>query len=154
MEINIIEGDLLQQPVEVIINPWNRNFLPWWLLLPQGVSGAIKKQGGLAPFRALAKAGMIPLGEAVLTEAGRLPFKCIIHVAGINIFWFATRYSIQQSVYSAMQMINQHGFTSAAFPVIGSGSGNYSREKALQLMLEAFSHIESKSKIQIVKYNN
>jgi hypothetical protein len=35
----VIEGDLLEQDVEVIVNAWNRNIIPWWLLLPQGVSG-------------------------------------------------------------------------------------------------------------------
>jgi O-acetyl-ADP-ribose deacetylase (regulator of RNase III) len=63
---------------------WNRNIIPWWLLLPQGVSGAIKKRGGLEPFREVARHGPIPLGQAVLTGAGRLPFKGIIHVAGIS----------------------------------------------------------------------
>ena len=46
----IVDGDLLDQPVEVIVNAWNRNVIPWWLLLPQGVSGAIKRRGGLRPF--------------------------------------------------------------------------------------------------------
>ena len=36
----IVAGDLLGQDVEVIVNPWNRNIIPWLLLLPQGVSGA------------------------------------------------------------------------------------------------------------------
>jgi O-acetyl-ADP-ribose deacetylase (regulator of RNase III) len=81
----LVLGDLLDQDVEVIINAWNRNIIPWWLLLPQGVSGAIKKRGGTEPFRQVAKHGPIPLGEAVLTGAGRLPFRGIIHVAGINI---------------------------------------------------------------------
>ena len=47
MTLKIIEGDLLSQSVEVIINPWNKNIIPWWLLLPQGVSGQIKKKGGI-----------------------------------------------------------------------------------------------------------
>jgi hypothetical protein len=38
----IVTGDLLDQTVEVIVNAWNRNLIPWWLLLPQGVSGAIE----------------------------------------------------------------------------------------------------------------
>ena len=38
----IKQGDILNQDVEVIVNSWNRNIIPWWLLLPQGVSGAIK----------------------------------------------------------------------------------------------------------------
>jgi O-acetyl-ADP-ribose deacetylase len=43
MKFRILDGDLLDQDVEVIVNAWNRNIIPWWLLLPQGVSGAFKK---------------------------------------------------------------------------------------------------------------
>lgn len=98
MTPDIREGDLLQQDTEVIVNSWNRNIIPWWLLLPQGVSGAIKKQGGTAPFKKLARYGPINLGGARLTGPGKLPFKAIIHVTGINMFWMATRESISNSV--------------------------------------------------------
>ena len=47
MRLEIIEGDLLEQDVEAIVNAWNRNIIPWWLLIPQGVSGAIKRRGGV-----------------------------------------------------------------------------------------------------------
>ncbi len=40
-----------------------------------------QKAAGYQPFREVAKCGAIPLGGAVLTSAGRLPFKGIIHVA-------------------------------------------------------------------------
>jgi O-acetyl-ADP-ribose deacetylase len=50
MNLQIIQGDLLDQDVDVIVNAWNRNIISWWLLLPQGVSGAIKKHGGTSPF--------------------------------------------------------------------------------------------------------
>jgi len=72
MTPEVIEGDLLDQDVEVIVNSWNRNIIPWWLLLPQGVSGAIKREGGVEPFKELAKEGATPLGEAKLTTAGLL----------------------------------------------------------------------------------
>ena len=48
--IETVQGDILDQEVDVIVNSWNRNLIPWWLLLPQGVSGAIKKRGGCAPI--------------------------------------------------------------------------------------------------------
>jgi O-acetyl-ADP-ribose deacetylase (regulator of RNase III) len=98
MKAAIVRGDLLDQDVEVIVNAWNRNIIPWWLLLPQGVSGAIKKRGGFEPFREVSRHGPIPLGQAVLTGAGRLPFKGIIHVAGINMLWQASESSIRGSV--------------------------------------------------------
>ena len=37
MNVTVVEGNLLDQTVEVIVNAWNRNLIPWWLLLPQGV---------------------------------------------------------------------------------------------------------------------
>ncbi len=40
--IQFITGDIFEQDVDVIVNPWNQNFIPWWLLIPQGVSGQIK----------------------------------------------------------------------------------------------------------------
>ncbi|MGI0119942.1 macro domain-containing protein [Zooshikella sp. RANM57] len=76
MNYELVHGDILDQDVEVIVNSWNRNIIPWWLLLPQGVSGAIKKRGGTGPFKEVAKFGAIPLGEARITSAGGLPFKC------------------------------------------------------------------------------
>ena len=95
MQPQIVEGDLLDQSVDVIVKAWNRNMIPWWLLIPQGVSGAIKRRGGLRPFIEVGRAGAIPLGHAVLTSAGRLPFSGIIHVAGINMLWQASARSIE-----------------------------------------------------------
>lgn len=65
MKVEVVEGDLLEQDVEVIVNAWNRNIIPWWLLLPQGVSGAIKRKGGTTPFKEVRRHGPIPLGGAV-----------------------------------------------------------------------------------------
>lgn len=152
MDIEIAEGDLLNQDVEVIVNSWNRNIIPWWLLLPQGVSGAIKKRGGFQPFIEVGRFGAIPLGEARVTSAGKLPYKAIIHVAGINMFWIATEYSVQQSVINAMQIVNVQGYQSVAFPLIGSGSGNRGKDWSLGIMQAAFVGIESNAKVKIVKY--
>lgn len=39
--IELVDGDLLDQKVDAIVNAWNCNLIPYWLLLTQGVSGAI-----------------------------------------------------------------------------------------------------------------
>ncbi|MBF0274729.1 MAG: macro domain-containing protein [Nitrospinae bacterium] len=153
MKPSIVSGDLLDQQVEVIVNSWNRNIIPWWLLLPQGVSRAIKKCGGTQPFREVSAYGPIPLGEARLTSAGRLPFKGIVHVDGINMFWFAAEYSVIQSVHNAMSVVEENGFHSAAFPLIGAGSGNRSDSWSLERMLDAFDTIESSVEAVIVTYS-
>src|SRR5687767_10195808 len=136
MKLRVTDGDLLDQDVDVIVNAWNRNIIPWWLLLPQGVSGAIKKRGGTAPFRELAKHGPMSLGTAVLTSAGRLPFEGIIHVAGINMLWRASERSIRDSVANAMKLASEQQFASIAFPLIGAGSGSFKPDRAKALMLD------------------
>ena len=65
MKPDVVIGNILDQNVEVIVNSWNRNIIPWWLLLPQGVSGAIKKKAGNRPFIEVARYGSIPLAGEV-----------------------------------------------------------------------------------------
>jgi len=151
--VRIVEGDLLDQEVDVIVNAWNRNVIPWWLLLPQGVSGAIKRRAGVAPFRELGRLGPIPLGHAVLTSAGRLPYRAIIHVAGINLLWTASEFSIRTSVRSALHLASEEGFSSIAFPVIGAGSGRFSLESALEIMVSELDSMKGDLEIRIVVFD-
>ena len=152
MDIKIVEGDLLEQDVDVIVNAWNRNIIPWWLLLPQGVSGAIKKRGGYGPFRELGKHGPIPLGGAVQTGAGRLPFRAIIHVAGISMFWVSSERSIRESVRNAMALAKKAGYGSIAFPLIGAGTGGGKAQWVITLMRDELQRIEFDGEVSIVKY--
>jgi O-acetyl-ADP-ribose deacetylase (regulator of RNase III) len=152
MPVRIVEGDLLTQPVEAIVNAWNRNIIPWWLLLPQGVSGAIKRKAGLAPFREVARAGPMPLGTAVVTSAGRLPYKAIIHVAGINMLWRASERSIQDSVRNALDRAREQGLRSLAFPIIGAGSGGFDEDRALELMRGVLDAEAGSLEVYVVRY--
>jgi len=152
MPIKIVEGDLLSQQVDVIVNAWNRNIIPWWLLLPQGVSGAIKKRAGIQPFRELGKMGPIPLGNAVVTSSGGLPFRAIIHVAGINMLWRASKYSISESAKNAMAEAQRLEVQSIAFPIIGAGSGGFRTGEAEQILLEALKPFESQMEIVVVRF--
>jgi O-acetyl-ADP-ribose deacetylase (regulator of RNase III) len=151
-DVEIVEGNLLDQDVNVIVNAWNRNIIPWWLLLPQGVSGAIKRHGGTTPFKEVRRHGSIPLGGAVLTSAGKLPFKGIIHVAGINLFWRASERSIRDSVKNAVRLAHDKGFTSIAFPLIGAGSGSFNPEQAKTLMLDELSKLDVPMTVKIVVF--
>jgi O-acetyl-ADP-ribose deacetylase (regulator of RNase III) len=152
MDLRIVDGDLLDQEVDVIVNAWNRNIIPWWLILPQGVSGAIKRRGGVEPFRELAKMGAIPLGGAVITGAGRLPFKAIIHVAGISMWWRSSERSIRDSVRNALTLAASRGFRSIAFPLIGAGTGGGSEERVLELMQSELESCEFEGEVRIVRF--
>ena len=152
MKFQLIQGDLLDQDVDMIVNAWHWSIIPWWLLLPQGVSGAIKRRGGTGPFKELRKHGLIPLGGAVLTSAGRLPFKGIIHVAGINMLWRASEWSIRQSVRNAMALANGKGFQSIAFPLIGAGSGGFNQDRTRAIMEDELRSMEYQLEVMLVVY--
>jgi O-acetyl-ADP-ribose deacetylase (regulator of RNase III) len=152
MEVRVVEGDLLEQPVEAIVNAWNRNIIPWWLLLPQGVSGVIKRKAGTGPFREVARYGPIPLGGAVSTSAGRLPYRAILHVAGINMLWRATPASIRNSVRNAVALAEKLGLRSLAFPLIGAGSGGFNAADAERHMVETLAELESPVEVVLVRW--
>ena len=153
MKPQIVKGDLLEQKVDVIVNAWNRNFIPWWLLLPQGVSGAIKKKAGVAPFCELRKHGTLALGQAVLTSAGRLPFKGIIHVAGINHVWLPSEKSVRLSTINALAIAKSAGFHSIAFPLIGAGTGGMEPSKVIALMTHEIESSDYDGEATIVIYD-
>ncbi|MCB9876296.1 MAG: macro domain-containing protein [Planctomycetes bacterium] len=150
MTLTVVEGDLLDQPVEVIVNAWNRNVFPWWLLLPQGVSGAIRRRAGTAPFRELRRFGWIPLGGAVRTGAGRLPFHAIVHVAGIDLMWRSSERAVRGSAQSAMANAIAHGDRSIAFPLIGAGTGGRRRDLAQRWLCEELATIPFDGEVRVV----
>lgn len=150
MQVRVIEGDLLDQDVQVIVNAWNRNLFPWWLLVPQGVSKAIRRRAGSAPFRELSKYGLLPLGGAVETGAGRLPFRAIIHVAGIGFLWLSSERAVRSSVRNAVAIARQRGYSSIAFPLIGAGTGGKRKDDVQAWMQDELLKAEYEGEARIV----
>ena len=150
MNVKTIEGDLLDQNVECIVNAWNRNIIPWWLLIPQGISGAIKKKAGYAPFMELGRISSIPLGNAVITGSGKLPHKAIIHVAGINMMWRSSEIAIRGSVRNAIKIAMENKYRSIAFPLIGAGTGGGNKDNVLEIMRDEIYKTPYKGEVRIV----
>ncbi|TKI79818.1 macro domain-containing protein [Bacillus mycoides] len=136
MRIFIKSGDITtyQNKVDVIVNAWNKNFVPRFLLGTSGVSKAIFKKSGREPYKELKRKGLLKLGEAVITSPGTLKCKALIHVAGINTFWKATDYSIRKSTSNTLKLLIKQKYRSVAIPLIGSGSGGYEKEECLKLI--------------------
>lgn len=148
----MVHGDLVDQDVDVIVNAWNRNIFPWWLLIPQGVSRAIKRRSGPKPFNELFRNGPIPLGQAVLTGPGRLPHQAIIHVAGINLAWRSTEASIRGATRSALRLAAEHRFRSAALPLIGAGTGGGGEARVLDLMTDELRSTSFEGEVRLVVF--
>jgi len=109
MQLKLTEGDLLDEWVDVIVNAWNRNVIP---------------------------------------------FRGIIHMAGINMLWRSSETSVRQSVQNAMQIVVRHGFCSVAFPLIGAGSGGGSPDQIQTFMTDELSRIQFSGEGRIVRYTH
>lgn len=151
--MKIVSGDLLSQDTACIVNPWNMNFIPHWLLLPGGVSGQLRKKAGPAPFRELVRHGLLWPGSAVLTGGGLLN-KPIIHVAGLNALWRSSATIVSRCTVAALNLAEQEGFASVSLPLIGAGTGGLAPEKSLSAMKSSAMMSQYRGEVRIVLWRN
>ena len=150
----IVNGNLLdyEHKVDVIVNAWNRNFIPHSLLITHGVSKAIKAKSGKEPFKEVKKKGMLKLGEGVLTSSGNLSCKGIIHVAGIDIFWNSSLKAVELSAKSIDKIIRENNFKSVAIPLIGCGADKLNEEDCINILAKELEYLSHDVDVYIVKY--
>jgi len=149
-DCTVVYGDLLDQPVDAIVNPWNSNVIPWWLLLPQGVSGAIRKRAGSDAFRPLTTAGYLKPGTAVFAPAGKLAVKGIIHVAALTPFWMTSEAIVTSCVRNATRVAAHNNLTSLAFPLLGAGVGGMNPDVSRALIEQTAAEIALDISFRIV----
>src|ERR1700687_2860832 len=116
------------------------------------VSRAIKRRAGSAPFRELSRKGPIPLGLATETSAGRLRYRAIIHVAGMNLFFRSSERAIRSCVRNALAIADARDYGSIALPVIGAGTRGMSHERALRIIKEEAELSRYGGEVRIVRY--
>jgi O-acetyl-ADP-ribose deacetylase (regulator of RNase III) len=118
-----VRGDLTETDADVIVNAANPG-----LLGGGGVDGAIHAAGGpqiLEECRAIKARlpdGRLPRGQAVVTTAGRLPARWVVHTAGP--IWSASedRSEVLRSCYrESVRLAAELGARSVAFPAISAG---------------------------------
>ncbi|HAA17237.1 MAG TPA: O-acetyl-ADP-ribose deacetylase [Cytophagales bacterium] len=154
MKIEVVQGDITQVRVDAIVNAANTS-----LLGGGGVDGAIHKAGGstiLEECRNIRnKQGGCQVGEAVITTAGKLPAKYVIHTVGP--VWNGGTNHEEQLLYNAYQsslaLAELHQVQSIAFPNISTGIYRFPKEKAAEIALKAVKDFaETETGIQSVQF--
>jgi len=115
-----VKGNLLGEPVDAIVNAANGR-----LAHGGGVAGIISRAAGpelQAECDALIRSqGPLPTGSAVVTGAGKLPFKGVIHAVGPRQGEGDEESKLFQALMSAFARANERGWTSVSFPAVSSG---------------------------------
>lgn len=130
--IEIIKGDITTMDVDAIVNAANNQF---WM--GAGVAGAIKSKGGEVIEQEAMKKGPVMPGEAVVTGAGKLPYRCIIHAAVMGQDLRTTDTYIRQSTIASLRLADSLSLTSIALPAFGTGVGGFPVRACAHVMITA-----------------
>jgi O-acetyl-ADP-ribose deacetylase (regulator of RNase III) len=130
--IELWNGDICDLEVDAIVNPAN---LSLWMAT--GVGGAIKRAGGDAIEFAAVRQAPVPLGEAIVTTAGSLASKAVIHAVSLDRDRRTSGPIIEAAVRNAMARAREIGATSIAFPALGTGVGGFPLEEAARITVQA-----------------
>ena len=141
----ILQGDLIEQEVNAIVNAANRT-----LLGGGGVDGAIHRGGGpeiLAKCEELRRTRYpdgLPTGQAVATTAGLLPARWVIHTVGPVFSRSEDRSALLTSCHAeSLRVADELGARTVAFPAISTGVYGYPIELAAPVALEAVRSAET-----------
>jgi len=148
MEIEVLLGSLLDVKADAIVNPANS-----YGYMGGGVAGVIKRAGGEEIEREAIKKAPIPVGSAIITKAGRLPFKGVIHAPTMEEpAMETTEEKVRKAVRASLELADKLGFESIAMPGMGTGVGRLPKDIAARAMVEeikAFKPVSLKKVILI-----
>lgn len=134
--LSLVVGDITTQTVDAIVNAANSQ-----LIGGGGVDGAIRRAGGPAVEQECAairvRQGGCPTGSAVITGAGRLQARYVIHAVG-PIWYGGTQDEAEllASAYrSSLTLAAESGARTVAFPSISTGVYGYPVDQAARVAL-------------------
>jgi O-acetyl-ADP-ribose deacetylase (regulator of RNase III) len=134
MEIDVMHGSLTEAHVEALVNAANSQGS-----MGGGVAGFLKKVAGAEVEREARAQAPIPIGQAVITSAGRLEqFRAIVHAPTMERP--AMRIppeNVYQATQGALRAADEAGFKSLAIPGMGTGVGGVAHQEAARQMVQA-----------------
>ncbi|MFC7393895.1 O-acetyl-ADP-ribose deacetylase [Scopulibacillus cellulosilyticus] len=139
-KIHVVQGDITRVTVDAIVNAANNG-----LLGGGGVDGAIHRAGGSEILeeckKIREKQGGCPTGEAVITTAGRLNAKYVIHTVGP--VWQGGKHQeaqlLRNCYQNVLQLADQYHVETIAFPNISTGVYHFPKPLAADISAEEVS---------------
>lgn len=136
--LRLVQGDITEREVDAIVNAANS-----YLQHGGGVAGAIVRKGGHIIQEESDKIGFVPVGNAALTIAGKLPAKFVIHAVGPRMGEGDEDNKLKSAVLSSLSLASEKGLKSISMPAISSGIFGFPKDRcAMILIRETINYIK------------
>lgn len=145
--IEVVQGDITTEATDTIVNAANNH-----LWMGGGVAGAIKRAGGEEIEREAIALGPIDVGNAVITSAGKLQTKHVIHAAVMGQDLHTNAEKIKAATVSSLKLAEEKKLSSISFPALGTGVGGFSVFHCAKIMLtEAIAFLQRSQHVHVVR---
>ncbi len=147
VNIQIIKGNLLETYFEAIVNPADTN-----LSMKGGLALIIKEKGGFSIYRQAKKIAPIKTGEAIITRAGNLKAKYVIHAATVDSQIKTNERIIRKAMYNILLKAHELKIESLGIPALGCGAGKFPIEASAKIMAqEVFKFVHFNENVSLKK---
>ena len=148
INIEVYKGDIVRLELDALVNAANNR-----LWMGGGVAGALKRAGGKEIEDEAVKKGPIPVGEAIVTGAGKLKAKYIIHAAVMAQDLKTNAEKIRQATKNSLLRADEISIRSIAFPALGTGVGGFPLDECARIMIsEVRQHSATKTGLEKVVF--
>lgn len=148
--IAIVCGDIIKETTDAIVNAANEH-----LAGGAGVDGAIHRAGGPAIMAECRQIGGCPTGQAVITTAGKLAAKYVIHTVG-PIYHGGNKGEanlLQNAYKNSLKLAQEKKLQSISFPAISCGVYGYPIDEAARLAIKTCIEFASENKgIKLIRH--
>lgn len=133
--IELVPGDITTLAVDALVNAANKH-----LQHGGGVALAISRKGGPAIQKEsdtlIAKRGPLATGQAVITFAGHLPAKWVIHTVGPIWGEGDEDNKLRSAIQNSLQLADQNKLKTIAFPAVSAGIYRFPLDRCAQILIE------------------
>jgi len=148
LAVEVLQGDLTEQDVDAIVNAANND-----LELGGGVAGAIARAGGPQIQAECDAIGPIEVGDAAITDGGKLTARFVIHAASMRLGGRTGADGLRRSTRRSLEIADLRGLRSIAFPAVGTGIARFPLEECARIMIEeVLAHSRNPTSIRQVRF--
>lgn len=130
--IKLIQGDITELAVDAIVNAANAH-----LIMGGGVAGAIRRKGGESIQEECDKIGGTFVGGAVITGAGKLKARYVIHAVGPRMGEGDEDNKLKNATTNSLKLAYEKKLNTIAFPAVSTGIFGYPVDRCAKIMISA-----------------